>query len=91
MTLKTSNRRIARTHVPAAPRASIGRSTALLLAGLTLLALYSGWDWLVATGVATLLIAVAPCLVMCGLGLCMHRFAGRNCEKSEGSSGGDAE
>lgn len=37
------------------------------------LALYGGWDWLVATGLAAILIAVAPCLVMCALGLCMSR------------------
>ena len=37
------------------------------------LALWGGWDWLVATGLATLLIAVAPCLVMCALGVCMAR------------------
>lgn len=37
------------------------------------LALYGGWDWLAATGVATVLIGVAPCLVMCALGLCMGR------------------
>jgi hypothetical protein len=31
------------------------------------------WSWLVAIGVAPLLISAAPCLVMCALGLCMHR------------------
>jgi Flp pilus assembly protein TadB len=33
---------------------------------------YAGWDWLVATGVATVLVAVGPCLLMCALGLCMR-------------------
>lgn len=37
------------------------------------LALWGGWDWLAATGLATILIAVAPCLVMCALGVCMAR------------------
>ena len=37
------------------------------------LAAYAGWDWLVATGVATVLVAVGPCLLMCALGLCMGR------------------
>ena len=37
------------------------------------LALWSGWDWLAATGLATILIGVAPCLAMCALGLCMGR------------------
>ncbi len=36
-------------------------------------ALVLGWDWLVAAGVASIIIAVAPCLVMCALGLCMSR------------------
>jgi hypothetical protein len=35
------------------------------------------WSWLVAIGVAPLLISAAPCLAMCALGLCMHRM-GRN-------------
>ncbi len=30
-----------------------------------------GWDWLAAVGVAPLILAVAPCLVMCALGMCM--------------------
>jgi hypothetical protein len=36
------------------------------------LALYAGWDWLAATGLATVLIALGPCLAMCALGLCMR-------------------
>jgi len=42
----------------------------LLLAPI---ALYAGWDWLAATGLAAVLIGVAPCLAMCALGLCMRR------------------
>ena len=36
------------------------------------LALYAGWDWLAATGVAAVLVALGPCLAMCALGLCMR-------------------
>jgi len=36
-------------------------------------ALVLGWDWLVAAGLASIIVAVAPCLVMCALGLCMQR------------------
>ena len=36
-------------------------------------ALVLGWDWLVAAGLATIIVAMAPCLVMCALGLCMNR------------------
>ena len=35
-----------------------------------------GWDWLVAVGAASLIVALAPCLVMCALGLCMSRACG---------------
>ena len=50
-----------------------------LLIGVTLAggagALVLGWDWLVAAGVASIIVAVAPCLVMCALGLCMNRMS----------------
>lgn len=35
-----------------------------------------GWKWLVATGVASLLLSVLPCLAMCALGMCMNRRPG---------------
>jgi len=41
------------------------------LIGVPLL-LWGGWDWLAAAGLATVLVAVAPCLAMCALGLCMR-------------------
>ena len=46
-------------------------------------ALVLGWDWLVAAGLASIIIAAAPCLVMCALGLCMNRMS-----KSDPSAGG---
>jgi hypothetical protein len=53
-----------------------GRLTPWLIGGTALalpLALYAGWDWLVAAGLATTVVALAPCLAMCALGLCMGR------------------
>ena len=44
---------------------------ALVLASAA--ALYAGWGWLAATGISAVLIALAPCLAMCALGLCMGR------------------
>jgi len=46
-----------------------------LIGGAVLVAvvLYGGWDWLAATGLATILIAILPCAAMCALGLCMGR------------------
>jgi hypothetical protein len=29
------------------------------------------WSWLVAAGIAPILLSTLPCLIMCGLGLCM--------------------
>jgi len=40
------------------------------------------WSWLVAVGIAPLLLAVLPCAVMCGLGLCINRMAGGSCATS---------
>jgi hypothetical protein len=49
----------------------------LLLSGIALALLAASfvwqWSWLVAIGVAPLLISAAPCVAMCALGLCMHR------------------
>src|SRR4051794_28470575 len=51
-----------------------------VLAALGLVALASGlaWqrDWLVAVGVAPILVSVAPCALMCALGLCMMNAKG---------------
>jgi hypothetical protein len=37
------------------------------------------WSWVVAIGAAPLLLSLAPCAAMCGLGLCMSRMGGRAC------------
>jgi len=36
------------------------------------------WNWLVAAGIASILLSILPCLVMCGLGLCMHKMMNRS-------------
>src|SRR3546814_3327371 len=57
-----------------------GRRGLLILAGLVLAAgLVLNWSWLVAVGIAPILIAVLPCVAMCALGLCMSRAGGRSC------------
>src|SRR5258708_15341590 len=38
----------------------------VLVAGIAL-----NWGWLVAAGIAPILLSTLPCLIMCGLGLCM--------------------
>ena len=37
-------------------------------------AMFLGWDWLVAVGAATFIVALAPCVMMCALGLCASRI-----------------
>ena len=53
---------------------SVLRSRRRLIAVAVLLlalGLAFNWSWLVAVGAAPLILAVLPCAVMCGLGLCM--------------------
>jgi hypothetical protein len=77
----------ATTSFPAdsAPRlaiARLGRSRlAIGVVGLGVIAVAAAWQWswLVAIGVAPVLLSVAPCAAMCGLGLCMHRIGGGSC------------
>jgi hypothetical protein len=62
--------------------ARLGRSRlAIGAAGLGVIAVAAVWQWsgLVAIGVAPLLLSVAPCAAMCGLGLCMHRMGRGSC------------
>src|SRR3546814_11929122 len=62
-----------------------GRRGLLILAGLVLAAgLVLNWSWLVAVGIAPILIAVLPCVAMCALGLCMSRAGGRSCSPAAG-------
>ena len=62
--------------LPHAARNYFGKGRMLLI--IALVALIGGvalnWSWLVAAGIAPVLLAVLPCLVMCGLGLCMHKM-----------------
>jgi YHS domain-containing protein len=54
-----------------------GRRTLFVLAALLIVGgIALNWGWLVAIGVAPILVALLPCAVMCALGLCMHRMAG---------------
>lgn len=44
-----------------------------VIAGLS----FGGWGWLVAAGLAPVILSMLPCLVMCGLGVCMMRRSGK--------------
>lgn len=65
---------------PCAAQAKGARLRPWLIGVLVLaiaIALYAGWGWLAAVGATTVLIAFAPCLVMCALALCMDRKSKR--------------
>jgi hypothetical protein len=62
----------------------LSRTGLLSVAGLAIVAGAAlNWNWLVATGIAPILIALLPCAVMCGLGLCFHRLAGGSCAEEQ--------
>ena len=57
-----------------------GRRGLLILAAVAVVAgLALNWSWLVAAGIAPILLGVLPCVAMCALGLCMHRAGGKSC------------
>lgn len=68
--------------LPLSVRSIIGRlgRNRLLVGGAALALIAAGliwqWSWLVAIGIAPLLLSAAPCVAMCALGLCMHRMSG---------------
>jgi len=66
-------------------RGLIFLAVAVLGAGAAL-----NWGWLVAIGVAPILVAVAPCAVMCAVGLCAMR-GGKSCSSGEQSAKGSSE
>lgn len=49
----------------------VALGTGVLVAGAAL-----NWGWLVAAGIAPILIAVLPCAIMCALGLCAMKMTG---------------
>jgi hypothetical protein len=55
-------------------RGLIALAVVLVLAAMAL-----NWSWLVAVGIAPLLVAFAPCAAMCALGLCASRMGGKSC------------
>ncbi|CAN7418428.1 hypothetical protein [Mesorhizobium sp. LjRoot246] len=60
------------------PRGLVIAGAVVIVAGLAF-----NWSWLVAVGVAPLLLSVLPCVAMCALGLCMNRMTGRSCSTAD--------
>jgi len=68
-----------------------GRRGMIALAVAVLgIAAYFNWSWLVAAGIAPILIALAPCAAMCALGLCMKGGAGSSCSSEKNPAGDSA-
>ena len=69
------------------PRVLVTLAAIAIVTGLAL-----NWSWLVAAGLAPLLISTLPCLVMCAFGVCMlcrsgqkHSALARDAAGSEGA------
>lgn len=70
---ENSNSRPLSQDVLSAARYHLGSRTGLVAIAATALGAgaYFNWGWLVAAGIAPIILAVAPCAAMCALGLCM--------------------
>lgn len=75
---------------PSGFRIPFGRR-GLILAAMAAIAagLWMNWGWMTAIGAAPLILAIAPCAVMCGLGLCMT--GGSKSCGSKSNPGGEPE
>ena len=94
MSAATESNRPARLSLAQTSRALLvhylGNRKLLVVLALTVVGagLALNWSWLVAAGVAPILLALAPCAAMCALGLCMSKMGGKSCaaEKDGGSA-----
>jgi hypothetical protein len=64
------------------------RGAAVLVVSVVAIGAALNWSWLVAVGIAPLLLTALPCIAMCGLGLCMNRMTGGSCSTSSSGSDG---
>lgn len=71
--IKTTDASLTRDLMHAARYHLGNRWTLLALAVLAVILglSFGGWSWLVAAGLAPILLSTLPCLIMCGLGYCM--------------------
>ena len=68
-----------------------GRRGLWILGGVVVAAgLATNWSWLTAIGIAPLLVAAAPCLVMCALGLCMMGRNSKSCSTNSAPNSANA-
>ena len=61
-------------------RISFGRRGFILSAmALVAAVLWLNWGWLTAIGAAPLILSLAPCAVICGLGICCMKGSSKSC------------
>lgn len=68
------------------PLAIIWRSILVLATVAAVVGIAFSWGWLVAAGIAPLVLSALPCLAMCVLGLCMNKLIGRSCASAPAQS-----
>lgn len=78
-TAKTSSTHPDRNFLGRALRYLGRRGLIMLMMAIVGAGLALNWSWLVAVGVAPVLLALAPCAAMCALGLCMNKMGGKAC------------
>lgn len=59
------------------------RGLIVLAIGIAAGGMAMNWGWLVAVGIAPILLAVLPCAAMCALGLCMKMGGGKSCSSGD--------
>src|SRR6266496_2852473 len=81
-TVEASARKVSRAEwwMPTRRWVLIGLAIGGAIAGLAL-----GWDWVVAAGLAPLVVSVLPCVAMCALGMCAMR-GGQKSRQGEGAT-----
>lgn len=74
-------------------RPYLGGRRGLILLAVAILGVGSAlnWGWLVAVGIAPLLITLAPCAVMCAIGVCCMKGGGKSCSSGDKSTKGSSE
>jgi hypothetical protein len=84
MNASTETRQLSPRGITGVLREYLSGRRRLILAALLVAAAgtYLGWGWLVAAGIAPILIALAPCAAMCALGLCMSKMGGKSCSNT---------
>ena len=65
------------------PYISGKRGLIVLAIGIAVVGMATNWGWLVAVGMAPILLAVLPCAAMCALGLCMNKAGGKSCSSGK--------